>query len=115
MRQAYRPEAPEACFFRTAERSRARSRAKLWKAPAGPWGGGPVRDIKVKLRATRSPATSTIFNVRNSSSFEIAQRETKPTPSPASTADLIASVESRFSTLVKAFNLIPALLRAVST
>src|SRR3984893_19096430 len=106
MRQAYRPAGPEACFFRAAETSRARSRAKLRKAPAGPRGAGPVRDSKVKLLATRSPATSTTFNVRNSSSLEIAQRETKPTPSPASTADLIASVESRFSTLVKDFNLI---------
>jgi hypothetical protein len=50
---------------------------------------------------TRRPLTWATFSVRSSNSFEIAQRETKPTPRPVSTAGLIASVESRVITFLK--------------
>jgi len=52
--------------------------------------------------ADRQPSTSTILKLLPSlRSFAIAQRETNPTPSPASTADLMASVESSSITSAK--------------
>src|SRR4030088_3140908 len=56
-----------------------------------------------------------ILSVPNSSSLEMAHRETKPMHSPASTADLSASVESRFITFLKDLSLKPAFSRALST
>src|SRR6266404_7649448 len=71
--------------------------------------------MREKWRTTLRPATSATFSVPSSSSLEMAQRETKPIPSPASTADLIASVESRFIAFLKDLSLKPAWSRAIST
>jgi hypothetical protein len=48
-------------------------------------------------------------------SLEIAQRETNPNPRSASTADLIASVESSSNTICNALRLMPCRSSAVST
>ncbi len=67
------------------------------------------------MRTTLRPATSATLSAPSSNSLEMAQRETKPMPSPASTADLIASVESRSITFLKDLSLKPAFSRASST
>src|SRR5262249_58691990 len=86
------------------EKKRPRTRANVRSAPAEPCGSGPVRVITLKCRVALTPLTSTTLSVRSSSSFEIAQRETNPIPLQTSTADLIASVESRITTFLKALS-----------
>ena len=53
-----------------------------------------------------NPSTSTILKLFPCLiSFAMAQRETEPIPKPASTADLIASVESSSITMFNEFRL----------
>src|ERR1700719_3548203 len=112
----YRLEPPARRVFRGAlERSRPLASAKVRDALGGPSGSGPVQEMREKSRVILRPLTSTTFSAPNSSSLEMAQRETNPIPSPASTADLIASVESRFITLLNNLSLRLAFSRAVST
>ena len=70
---------------------------------------------KEKWRATFIPLTSTTFSARSSSSLAIAQREMKRIPSPASTADLIASLESSSIRFLRDFSAMPAFSKAPST
>jgi hypothetical protein len=68
-----------------------------------------------KMARILTPSTWATFNLPSSSSSEIAQRDTKPTPRPTSTADLIASVESRSTIFLNDLSLKPAFSRAFST
>src|SRR5215470_2226558 len=114
IRETYQP-AEVAGGLCELERLRPRAREKVRKAPAGPCNAGPVRVTREKWRAISSPRTWPAFKVPSSSSFEMAQRETNPTPSPASTADLMDSVESRSITRRNDLSLRPDFLSAVST
>jgi len=72
----------------------ARENRNLRNSWASPCGSGPAGYASRNSRWMRSPSTSTILKLLSSRrSLAIAQRETKPTPSPASTADLMASVD----------------------
>ena len=80
--------------------------------PAGPSGSGPCGQINWNVRLISRPSTLIARIARECRS---AQRETKPTPSPASTPDLIASVESSSITMRSPRSAMPALRSASST